>query len=92
MPPAREGYGRAYPGPVSRHNLVCSFLFLWYLVPFWDRFATMVAVGVFVDTGPPKTWPWEGDGQSGRGECMTKGGFRRDTLVHPNGSARLGIP
>ena len=21
--------------------------FLWYLVPVWDRFATMVAVGVF---------------------------------------------
>ena len=47
MPPAREGYGRAYPGPVGRHNLVCSFLFLWYLVPIWDRFATTVAVDVF---------------------------------------------
>ena len=47
VPPAREGYGRAYPGPVGRHNLVCSFLFLWYLVPVWDRFATTVAVGVF---------------------------------------------
>ena len=40
--------GVRYPGPVSRHNLVCPLLLLWYLVPVWDRlsFATTVAVDV----------------------------------------------
>ena len=47
VPPARECYGRAYAGPVGKHNLVFSFLFLWYLVLVWDRFAMMVAIGVF---------------------------------------------
>ena len=42
--------GVRYPGPVSRHNLVCLLLMLlWYLVPVWDRvrFATTVAVDAF---------------------------------------------
>src|SRR4051812_43982755 len=26
VPPTREGYGRAVPWPVSRHNLVCPFV------------------------------------------------------------------
>ena len=41
--------GVRYPGPVSRHNLVCPLLMLWYLIPVWDHlcFATTVAVGVF---------------------------------------------
>ena len=30
--------GVRYPGPVSRHNLVCPLLILWYRVPEWDRF------------------------------------------------------
>ena len=30
--------GVRYPGPVSRHNLVCPLLRLWYRVPLWDRF------------------------------------------------------
>ena len=38
VPPTREGYGRAYPGPVSRHNLVCPLLRFWYRVPEWDCF------------------------------------------------------
>ena len=41
--------GVRYPSPVSIHNLVCSFMLLWYLVSVWDRlwFATTVAIGVF---------------------------------------------
>src|SRR4051812_45274545 len=41
--------GVRYPGPVSRHSLVCSLLRLWYLLPVWDVYvlATTVAVGVF---------------------------------------------
>ena len=39
--------GTLYPDQAGGHNLVCSFLFLWYLVPVWDHFATTVAVGVF---------------------------------------------
>ena len=39
--------GTRYPNQVGEHNLVCSFLFLWYLVPIWDRFAMTAAVGVF---------------------------------------------
>ena len=45
--PRAKFMGARYPDQVGGHNLVCSFLFLWYLVPVWDRFATMVAVGVF---------------------------------------------
>ena len=29
--------GVRYPGPVSKHNLVCPLLSLWYRVPEWDR-------------------------------------------------------
>ena len=41
--------GVRYPNPVSRHNLVCPLLLLWYLVPVWDRlsFAMTVAVDAF---------------------------------------------
>ena len=39
--------GVRYPGPVSRHNLVCPLMLLWYLVPIWDRFAMTVAVDAF---------------------------------------------
>ena len=67
--------GMLYPGPVSRHNLV-SLLFLWYLVPIWDRlcFATTVVVDAFgrhrathdlasgelVGVSGRLSWQWEG--------------------------------
>ena len=83
MPPAREGYGRAYPGPVGRHNLVCSFLFLWYLVPVWDRFATTVAVGVFGRHGATQDQPVGDLGRSGRESVVTMEGFRRNAVGPP---------
>ena len=67
--------GVRYAGPVSRHNLVCMLLRLWYRVPVWDVYvlATMVVVVSLVDTGPPRTspvsivteWPGECHGNGG---------------------------
>ena len=73
MPPVREGYGRAYPGSVSRHNLVCSFLFLWYLVPVWDRFAMAVAVGVFCRHGATQDLALRGSWLEWPGRVHDKG-------------------
>ena len=67
--------GVHYLGLVSRHNLVCPFIVMVpcpRLGPFMfchdgGRFATTVAVGVLLDTGPPRTSPvgseskWSGD-------------------------------
>ena len=73
MPPAREGYGHAYPGPVGRHNIVCSFLFLWYLVPVWDRFATTVVVGAFGRHRATQDQALRGSRSEWPGECHDKG-------------------
>ena len=68
VPPTREGYGRAYPGSVSRHNLVCPLLLLMDPVPVRDVLATTVVVVSLVDTGPPRTSP-VGSGSEWPGEC-----------------------
>lgn len=64
-----------YPGPVSRHKLVCLLLSLGYRVPVWDHLclAMTVVVVSLVDTGPPRTspmgseleWPEECHGNGG---------------------------
>ena len=65
--PRGKVMGTRYPDQVGGHNLVCSFLFLWYLVPVWDHFATTVAVGVFGRHGATQLlalggswWEWPG--------------------------------
>ena len=83
--------GMHYPDQVGGHNLVCSFLFLWYLVPVWDRFATTVAVGAFGRHGATQDLAQRGVGRSGRESVMAVGRFCRNALVHPNGSARPGF-
>ena len=77
--------GVRYPGPVSRHNLVCPLLILWYLVPVWDHlcFATTVAVGVFSrhrtsPVGSESEWP---------GECHGS----RSVLSERRWSIRMGV-
>ena len=85
MPPTREGYGRAYPDQVSRHNLVCPLLLLWYLVPVWDRlcFATTVAVDAFGRHGATQDLAQWGVSRSGRESVMAMGGFRRNAVGPP---------
>ena len=78
--------GACYPGPVSRHNLVCSFLFLWYLVPVWDRFATTVAVGAFGRHGATQDLAQRAVGQSGRESVMAVDRFYRNAV-----SAHMGV-
>ena len=84
--------GVRYPGAVSRHNLVSPSL-IWYLVPIWHRlsFATTVAVDVFGRHGATHDLAQNGVGRSGRESVMAMGGFCRNALVHPNGSARPGF-
>ena len=61
--------GTRYPDQVGGHNLVCSFLFLWYLVPGWDCFATTVAVGVFGRHGDTQDCTPRGCWSEWPGEC-----------------------
>ena len=82
-----------YPGPVSRHNLVCLLLMLWYLVPVWDRFChddgrfprwwQLVSL---VDTGPPRTSPVESESEW-LGECRGS----RSVLSERHWSTRMGV-
>ena len=52
MPPAREGYGRAYPGPVGGRNLVCLFCFYGTLSSFGTVLPRQWPLVSLVDTGP----------------------------------------
>ena len=76
--------GVRYPGPVSRHNLVCPLL-LWYLVPVWDRlcFATTVAVGVFGRHGATQDLAQWGVSRSGRESVMAVDRFCRNAVGPP---------
>ena len=80
--------GVLYHGPVSRHNLVCPLLSLWYRVPVWDRLclATTVVVVSLVDTGPPRTSP-VGSGSEWPGECHDN----RSVLSERRWSTRMGV-
>ena len=77
--------GVRYPGPVSRHNLVCRLLLLWYLVPVWDRlsFATMVVVDVFCRYGATHDLTQRGVGRSGRESVMAMGVFCQNVVGPP---------
>ena len=80
--------GVQYPGPVSRHNLVCPLLLLWIRVPVWDRLclATTVVVVSLVDTGPPRTSP-VGSESEWPGECHDS----RSVLSERRWSTRMGV-
>ena len=80
-----------YLGQVGRHKPCVPVVFLRILVPVWDRFATTVAVGAFGRHGATQDLAQRGVGRSGRESGMAVGRFRRNALVHPNGSARLGF-
>ena len=67
--------GVRYPGPVSTHNLVCLLMLLWYLIPVWDRFATMVAVGVCGRHGATHDLAQWGVSRSGRESVVAMEGF-----------------
>ena len=53
--------------------------------------ATTVAVGAFGRHGATQDLAQRGVGRSGRESGMVVGRFRRNSLVHPNGSARPGF-
>ena len=81
--------GVRYPGPVSRHNLVCPLLLYPdcpRLGPFCDsggHFATTVAVGVFGRHGATQDLAQWGVTQSGRESVMAVGRFCRNTIGPP---------
>ena len=76
--------GVRYPGPVSRHNLVCPLL-LWYLVPVWDRlcFATTVVVDAFGWHRATQDLAQWGVSRGGRESLVEMGGFRRNAIGPP---------
>ena len=80
--------GMWYPGSVSRHNLECPLLMLWYLVPVWDRlcFATTVTVGVFGRHGATQDYP-VGSESEWPGECHGNGGVSSERRW----STRMGV-
>ena len=81
--------GVRYPGPVSRHNLVCPLLLLCARVPVWDgllfwpRRWPLVSL---VDTGPPRTSP-VGSESEWPGECHGS----RSVLSERYWSTRMGV-
>ena len=86
MPPAREGYGHAYPDQVGGHNLVCPLLRFLVPVPVRDVLATTVVVVSLVDTGPPRTSPM-GRESEWPGECHGS----RSVLSERRWSTRMGV-
>ena len=87
MPPTSEGYGRAYPDQVGRHNLVCSlFLVLWIQSPSGSVLTTTVVGVSLVDTGPPRTSPL-GIWSEWPGECHGS----RSVLSERRWSTRMGV-
>ena len=80
--------GMWYPGPVSRHNLVCPLLRFLVPVPVRDVYvlARTVVVVSLVDTGPPKTSP-VGRESEWPGECHGNGGVS----LERHWSTRMGV-
>ena len=80
--------GVCYPGPVSRHNLVCLLL-LWYLVPVWDRlrFATTVAVDALGRHGATHDLALRGSWSEWPGECHGS----RSVLSERHWSTKMGV-
>ena len=78
--------GVRYPGPVSRHNLVCPLLILlWYLVPIWDHlsFTTTVAVDAFGRHRATQDLAQWGVSRSGSESVMAMEGLRRNAVGPP---------
>ena len=81
--------GVQYPGPVSRHNLVCSLLLYLDcpdLGPFCHdggRFATTVAIGAFGRHGATHDLARRGVGWSGRESVMAIGWFCQNAIAPP---------
>ena len=73
--------GTRYPDQVGGHNLVCSFLFLWFtLSPFGTVLPRRWPLVSLVDTGPPRTEPQGGVGRSGRESVMAVDRFCRNAV------------
>ena len=75
--------GVRYPGPVSRHNLVCPLLRLWYRVPEWDRFGHDGGRCVFGRHGATQDQPVGDLGRSGRESAVAMEGFCRNAVGPP---------
>ena len=80
--------GVPYPGPVSRHNLVCPLLRFGTVSPCGIAYvlATTVVVVSLVDTGPPRTSP-VGSESEWPGECHGS----RSVLSECRWSTRMGV-
>ena len=59
-----------YLGQVGRHKPWVPVVFVWILVPVWDRFATTVAVGAFGRHETTQDLAQRGVGWSGRESVM----------------------
>ena len=81
--------GMRYPGPVSRHNLVCPLLRFLVPCPRVGQFmflATTVVVVSLVDMGPPRT-SLVGSKSEWPGECHGNGGVSSER----HWSTRMGV-
>ena len=81
---SREGrLWACIPWP-GRQTYPCVLvLFLWYLVPVWDRFATMVAVGVFGRHGATQDLALRGRWSEWPGRVHGKGRVSSEYLGPP---------
>ena len=79
-----------YPGPKSRHNLVCPLVLLWYLVPIWDRWLFCHDCGRWmplVYIGATHDLAQEGSLSKWLGECDGN----RVVLSECHGSTEMGV-
>ena len=67
-------------------------LFLWYLVPVWDRFATTVAVGVFGRHGATQDLALRGSWSEWPGECHDKGRVPSERFGPPEWECEARVP
>ena len=75
--------GVRYPGPVSKHNLVCPFVVMVLcprLGPFLPRRWPLMPL---VGTGPPRTEPKGGVGRNGWESVMAVDRFCRNAVGPP---------
>ena len=80
--------GVLYPGPVSRHNLVCPLLRFWYRVPMWDSLCFGHDGGrcVFGRHRATQYYP-KGSESEWPGECHGS----RSVLLERRWSTRMGV-
>ena len=75
--------GSCYPDQVGGHKPCVPVVFIRILVPFWDRFATTVAVGSFGRHGATQDLALWGVSRSGRESVMAVSRFRRNAVGPP---------